>query len=101
MKYKTTAKAVKNGYKAIIKIGYCDAQYLLKARSPVAYGCGTYGWNFDVYEVNGVAVVTGYRPVAGIEFDYNELREIEKKAQNATSEEADAMLVDLVARLTK
>ena len=27
-----------------------------------AYTSGTYGWNADIYDVNGVALVTGYRP---------------------------------------
>jgi len=101
MKYKTTNKAVKNGYCHLVTIGYCGAQYLLKARSPVAYTCGTYGWNCDVYEVEGVAIATGYRPPSGICPDYQELRELEQAARSGTPEEADALLVGLVSRLTR
>lgn len=65
MKFKTTRKAIVNGSANIISIGYCDAQYLLRYHDPVAYTCGVYGWNFDVYEVDGVTICTGYRGMPG------------------------------------
>jgi hypothetical protein len=37
MKYKTTAKAVKEGYYTIIEAGYCDLQSLLNYKIPSAY----------------------------------------------------------------
>ena len=66
MKLKTTKKDVMDSYNDIISIGYCDAQFLLRGVDPIAYTVGTYGWNADIYNVNGVAIVTGYRP-----FRYN------------------------------
>ena len=61
MKYKTTTKAVKEGYRHIISVGYCALQNLLRGEYPVAYTAGVYGWNYDVYEIDGVAICTGYR----------------------------------------
>ena len=61
MRYKTTAKAVKEGYHNIISVGYCDLQSLLSYESPVSYASGYYGWNFNVYDIDGIAIVTGYR----------------------------------------
>lgn len=65
MKYKTTRKAVVNGSANIIRAGYCSLQTLLSNHEPVAYTCGVYGWNFDVYEVYGVTICTGYRGMPG------------------------------------
>ena len=65
MKYKTTAKAIREGACNPRSVGYCDLQYLLNNHSPIAYTCGVYGWNFDVYEVYGVTICTGYRGMVG------------------------------------
>ena len=65
MKYKTTAKAFREGARNLRSAGYCDLQYLLTNHSPVAYTCGVYGWNFDVYEVYGLTICTGYRGMPG------------------------------------
>lgn len=65
MKYKTTRKAVADGCANIIRAGYCSLQTLLSNHEPVAYTCGVYGWNFDVYEVYGVTICTGYRGMPG------------------------------------
>lgn len=40
MKYKTTAKELKEGYYKIISVGYCDLQSLLSYKSPIAYSKG-------------------------------------------------------------
>lgn len=65
MKYKTTAKAIREGAMNPRSAGYCDLSYLLTNHSPVAYTCGVYGWNFDVYEVYGLTICTGYRGMVG------------------------------------
>lgn len=61
MKYRTTAKAIRNNFK-VFAAGYCGLQNLLEYTQPNAYTAGVYGWNADIYEFGGVAVVTGYRP---------------------------------------
>lgn len=65
MKYKTTRKAVVAGSPRLVSAGYCDLQTLLRYHSPIAYTSGVYGWNFDVYEVNGLTICTGYRNMPG------------------------------------
>ena len=68
MKYKTTRKAIVNGCANIKCAGFCDLQYLqylLSNHEPTAYTCGVYGWNFDVYDVYGVTICTGYRGMPG------------------------------------
>lgn len=61
MKYRTTAKAIRNNFK-VFAAGYCGLQNLLEYTQPNAYTAGVYGWNADVYEFGGIAIVTGYRP---------------------------------------
>ena len=77
MKYRTTAKAVQQGYPNIISVGYCGAYHLLKGIEPKAYTCGVYGWNFDVYEIDwNTAVCTGYRGMPGhVEWDFTKAYE--------------------------
>jgi hypothetical protein len=99
MKYKTTAKAVKEGYYKVIRVGYCELQGLLSYKSPIAYASGYYGWNFDIYDINGVAIVTGYRgmPSKNSEVKYDTIREYEKKAEGKTAEEKDALIKEFIA----
>lgn len=79
MKYKTTAKRIREGACNPRSAGYCDLQYLLTNHSPSAYTCGTYGWNFDVYDVYGVTICTGYRGMVGPRCE--KISEYNEKAQ--------------------
>ena len=81
MKFKTTAKEIRNGYGKKIAVSYCGMQHLLYNHAPIAYTCGVYGWNFDVYSVDGVAICTGYRGMVGKSVDYELLREYETAAE--------------------
>lgn len=65
MKFKTTTKALREGANNLRCAGYCDLQYLLRNHNPVAYTRGVYGWNYDVYEVYGLTICTGYRGMPG------------------------------------
>jgi hypothetical protein len=78
-KYKTTRKAIVNSSTNIKCAGYCALQALLKYHEPQAYTCGVYGWNFDVYEVYGVTICTGYRNMPGARLEG--IREYEEKAR--------------------
>lgn len=80
MKYKTTAKAIREGSVNPRSAGYCDLYWLLNNHSPVAYTCGVYGWNFDVYEVYGLTICTGYRGMIGPRLEH--ISEYEKKAKD-------------------
>lgn len=79
MKYKTTRKAVVDGSPRLVCAGYCDLQYLLRNHSATAYTSGVYGWNFDVFEVYGLTICTGYRGMPGRRA--NNIREYEKRAE--------------------
>ncbi len=80
MKYKTTIKALRESACNLRGAGYCDFQYLLTNHQPIAYTCGVYGWNFDVYEVYGLTICTGYRGMIGPRLEG--ISEYEKKAKD-------------------
>lgn len=65
MKIKTTRKNIVATSPHLVSVGYCDLQTLLRYHSPIAYTCGVYGWNFDVYEIHGLTICTGYRGMPG------------------------------------
>ena len=92
MKYKTTTKAVREGACNIRSVGYCELQYLLNNHSPIAYTCGVYGWNFDVYDVYGVTICTGYRGMVGPRCE--KIGEYNKKAKEILSWENKEMTYD-------
>lgn len=79
MKFKTTRKAIVNGSSNLVCAGYCDLAHLLTFHDPIAYTAGVYGWNFDVYEVHGLTICTGYRNMPGRRA--NNIREFEEKAK--------------------
>lgn len=81
MKFRATQKAIKESYSKIIGVGYCDLQSLLNFKSPIAYICGVYGWNADIYDIDGVAIVTGYRPFGNIKPDYDTCLKYNRKAE--------------------
>lgn len=84
MKVKTTKRAIVNSSTNIRRVGYCDLNYLLTNHEPSAYTSGIYGWNFDVYNVHGVTLCTGYRNMPGE--SCKEVKEYEAKAQKIMSD---------------
>lgn len=81
MKYKTTTKALRAGSCNLRCAGYCDLQNLLRAHDANAYTSGVYGWNYDVYEVYGLTICTGYCSMPG------------KRLEGVTEYEAKAAVV--------
>lgn len=79
MKFRTTRKEIVAGSVNIVYAGYCDLQCLLRNHCPVAYTCGVYGWNFDVYVIDDLTICTGYRNMPGRRA--NNIREYEQRAQ--------------------
>lgn len=100
MKYKTTAKAIREGYHKVVSVGYCDLQSLLSYKNPIAYAAGLYGWNFDIYDIDGVAIATGYRgmPSKNSKVSYALIKEYEDKSQGKTAEEKDALLKEFISK---
>jgi hypothetical protein len=111
MKFKTTRKAITNGYKTIVSIGYCNAQHLFRYEDPIAYTTRAEGWGADVYQVGSVAIVTGYAPFGNIRPDYDLVRKYDREAEaicssssfdwNTAKVEARALLERFIKEVTE
>lgn len=112
MKYKTTKKAVMAGYITVICVPYAELQHLLRFENPVAYTCGTYGWNADIYYIgNSTAICTGYRSFGNVVVKHDVCRKYDQEAKHLieqayqqpingrfpTWEECNEMLQPLIA----
>lgn len=80
MKTLTTKKAIINNYKKVVSVSYCSLQKLLVLEKPVAYTAGVYGWNADIYDLDGIALATGYRPFGNIKPSLELTRKYEQEA---------------------
>ena len=82
MKLKTTMKEVKQNAICYC-FGYGDIQTILYYDNAVAYTCGTYGWNADIYQTDydNTVIVTGYRPWGYTLHDYDLARKMETYAK--------------------
>ena len=57
---------MQQNFKNVIRIEHRDALNLLFTKSPIASISGINGWKCDVYNINGVAIVTQYRMLDNI-----------------------------------
>ena len=81
MKFKTTKNEIYSNFKNVICVGYCKLDALLTNHDPIAYNSGVAGWNCDIYDINGVAIVTGYQPFGNIRPDYDTIKKYEDEAR--------------------
>ena len=81
MKFKTTRKEIYSNFKNVICVGYCKLDYLISNHNPIAYNSGVDGWKCDIYDIGGVAIVTGYQPFGNIHPDYKIIKKYEDEAR--------------------
>ena len=84
MKFKVSRREIVKSCPRVRCAGYCDLQYLLRGVEPKAYNSGTYGWNFDMYEVYGLTICTGYRNMPGKRLEH--IKEYESQAREIWSD---------------
>lgn len=101
MKFETTQKAIKQGYKNIIRVPYCGLQSLLGCESPIAYTTRAEGWGADIYAFGDTAIVTGYAPFGDIRPSHETNQRYELRAQEITEgihnwQEKKALLDELI-----
>ena len=51
----------------IVTVGACELQDLLSGVDPIGYNAGICGWNYDVYVIGDVCILTGYRVLKSIQ----------------------------------
>lgn len=81
MKYKTTRKAVNEGYINKICVSYCALQTLLMYESETAYTVRQDGWAADIYDFGNTAIITGYAPFGNIRPGYDICSRYEEQAE--------------------
>ena len=106
MKFKTTQKAIKNGYSNVIGVPYCALQRLLSCESEIAYTTRAEGWGADIYQFGNTAIVTGYAPFGNIRPGYEVNQRYEERATEATKgiynwNEKKAILRELIKEYIK
>ena len=84
MKFKTTQKSIKQGYKNVIQVSYCGLQSLLRCESPIAYTTRAEGWGADIYAFGNTAIATGYAPFGNIRPGYEVNQRYEQRAMEIT-----------------
>lgn len=71
-------------------VGYCELQNLFHYQNAVAYTSGVYGWNSDIYLLNGNTYIsTGYRPCGYHLLDGWIYKALDKYAEKVIREEKD------------
>lgn len=81
MKQHITRKDVKNSsYTAVILCNEIGNIASLCGLQPEYYNAGFYGWNWDLYDIDGIAVVGGYRsfPACSRRIEYSDAKKIQK-----------------------
>jgi hypothetical protein len=82
MKFKTSKKAIMNGYSNVICVSYCGLQSLLNRKSETAYTTRREGWAADIYEITpSTAICTGYAPFGNIRPGYEICNKYETAAE--------------------
>lgn len=65
MKNKITRKIINENYTNVYNVGRCGISDFYQSEDAKYYNCGIYGWNYDVYEIGGIAVLEGDRGTFG------------------------------------
>ena len=93
MKKRITKKELFSSFTNIKSARAYELQSLLFNHEPIGYACGSCGWDYDIYEVYGVTICTGYRNTPK-----NELKEVElyeQKAKKILSKRFDCTKKDM------
>jgi hypothetical protein len=65
MKTKVTRKEINRRYASVYRCGDCALYPLFESLDAVGYNCGVYGWNYDLYDIGGIAITSGNRGMFG------------------------------------
>lgn len=104
MKEHITRKAVENIYTAVVLCDEINNIAYLCGISPEYYNAGVYGWNWDLYDIDGMAVVGGYRnyPRCCARVDYSDARKIQKHVRSLkTPRGKQAAAIRLIKKFAK
>ncbi len=102
MKRKTTRKAIIRMYQNIIEVNADNLFHLLFCRKAIAFTCGLYGWNADIYPINqDTVIVSGIRPFGNIKANHDLTLKYDKMAREILSARRDEKITDDIDMLLK
>lgn len=82
----------------IVTAGACELQDLLSGIAPIGYNVGICGWNYDVYVIGDVCILTGYRVLK----KYPRAAKVEEYEQEASKIVSSRMpSLDVISELNK
>lgn len=88
-KIKVSQKTIKEGWKNVICIGYCNIQYLLYYMDADFFTARREGWGADIYKIDyNTAIVTGYAPFGNIRPDYDLQQKYDRLAREVVCNNA-------------
>ena len=92
-----------NRYEYIINTGYCGIQNLLRVVGEDGYNSGGYGWNWTVYNRNGIGLIDAYRnvPSYAIRPDYKLMQKYDSLAYGKTVAERLELLDQFIKEALK
>ena len=70
MERKLTKQWVVKHYPIRICVPYCAIQSLLAREDRIGYTTRREGWGANIYNINGIAIVTGYAPFGNVKPSY-------------------------------
>ena len=104
MKEHITRKKVRESFTAVVLCDEIANIADLCGISPEYYNAGVYGWNWNVYNMDGVAVVGGYRnyPRCSARVDYSDALKIQKHVRSLkTPRGKQAAAIRLIKKFAK
>lgn len=88
-KIRVKEKDIRESFRNIICVGYCDLQYLLYYKNADFNTTGVYGWKADFYKIdNNTIISTGYQPIGDIR-NYELNRKYDNKAREIVYSDID------------
>ena len=85
-KIKMSRSDVFSCWPRVWSLGYCEMSEALRLLDgPRGYTCGVCGWDYDIYDVGGVAVCAGYRDMPGADVPRWFVQKWEKRARRVSS----------------
>jgi hypothetical protein len=101
MKAKVANKYIRSSFDNIFYVNDSRIEDAVRTIEPFAYNCGVFGWNCDFYEIDGVCISTGYRPI-GKSVDYRILKKYDNRAEELSKEQdSDEKFDDLLHEFIK
>ena len=96
-KIKLSKRYITSHYPIIVRLGYSDLDFTLDeiGIKPYAYTMGDFGWNSDIYMINGGQIILskGYRPFGQYKIPHKDIYRLECEALRVSCDIDRAMLV--------